>query len=66
MFTGFKISTKHLLTSAKNIVQQSHIKTIHSVILVLVSNKDLEKKLKQKYFVHYDQDNHVDKKNKKI
>ena len=47
MFTGFKISTKHLLTSAKNIVQQSHIKTIHSVILVLVSNIGLE------YFVHY-------------
>ena len=66
MFTGFKISTKHLLTSAKNIVQQSHIKTIHSVILVLVSNKDLEKKLKQKYFVHYDHDNYVDKKTKII
>ena len=47
-------------------MQQSHIKTIHSVILVLVSNKDLEKKLKQKYFVHYDQDNYIDKKTKII
>ena len=50
MFTGFKISTKHLLTSAKNIVQQSHIKTIHNVILVLVGNIDLEKEIETKIF----------------